>query len=759
MFVAQFHGEKSLAIQQAAPNSAGMVPPGLEKAYSLLRGLPLFEGVPDPDLIAAMTQGGIAHRQLERDMFVLDPIGLAHGQPAPVIYVARGQVSAGVFVEQELAERRAQQLQHENATKEEREEESLIKPPPLARIALKNVALFMEGDLFNSGALAAARGQPMAFYTTAPSILISLDHRWIAELAVRHPSFEARLRRALSVSRERLAWVSGVKQELLDFFVRQGISVSGEMVRVRQLGLCIDCKLCEEACEERYGARRLTLGGYQLGMLDFIYTCRTCTDQRCIDPCAYDSIKFDEVKKEVVINEATCTGCTACAQACPYGAIDMVEIEADAPMFMKGFLKRLEKKDALKFGAGTGRVARARRIANKCDHCADFGDQACVSACPTGSLIEVNAYDLFRERSPAMAQLARHGFDTDLTKRDRKEVLPVMPFTEGLDVRSGGLAKVKRGRYAPMLMWVLGLLTFMVFTGEALLRLYAKGMSYQFSQFKATAQYADLPDDAILELVTYRGGPGLSVYAGLIGVGLMIIAAIYPIFRRIKLFRWMASNTMWFDFHLMAGTIGPMFVALHSALKLDTWVSAAFWSMIIVVASGFLGRYLYTQVPELSSGAELEELDHQRAFETARPRMPVVIAELDRELTEQRAKAEKVARSPSIAYALLWLVKQDVVRWFGLLGVLLTRVTFTESLFGDISRRGRLKKLGVTDRRVRRDLSRRTERLIVIGRRQVVAPKAQLLLNSWKKVHVPFTVLLTVLAVAHIYISWSRAAW
>ena len=176
MFVAQVHGKKStLAIQQAAPYSAAMVPPGFEKAYSLLRGLPLFEGVPDPDLIAAMTQGGIAHRQLERDMFVLDPIGLAHGQPAPVIYIARGQVSAGVFVEQELADRRAQQLQHENATREEREAESLIKPPPLARVALKNVALFMEGDLFNSSALAATHGQPIAFYTTAPSALIALD--------------------------------------------------------------------------------------------------------------------------------------------------------------------------------------------------------------------------------------------------------------------------------------------------------------------------------------------------------------------------------------------------------------------------------------------------------------------------------------------------------------------------------------------------------------------------------------------------------
>jgi Fe-S-cluster-containing dehydrogenase component len=145
-----------------------------------------------------------------------------------------------------------------------------------------------------------------------------------------------------------------------------------------------------------------------------------------------------------VINEATCTGCTACAQSCPYGAIDMIEIEPEAPTFKKHFKARLEKRDALKFGPGTPRVARARRIANKCDHCIAYGDQACVSACPTGSLIEINAYDLFRERSPKMQQLAYTGFNSDLTKKDRKEVLPVLPFIEGLAIRSGGIAKMKR---------------------------------------------------------------------------------------------------------------------------------------------------------------------------------------------------------------------------------------------------------------------------------------------------------------------------
>ena len=722
----------------------GMLPPGMEADYAVVRALPIFDGIPDHDLIAAMQQGGIRHRIVERDTFVLDPIGLANGQAAPVVYVASGQIAAAVFMENALAERKAAQVAHELASKEEREEESLLKPEPLARIALKNVALFMQGDLFNSGALQAARGQPIAFYTAAPSHLIDLDHRWIAELAVRHPVFEGRLRRALSVSRERLAWVSGVKQELLDFFVRQGISVSGEMVRVRQLGLCIDCKLCEEACEDRYGAQRLTLGGYQLGMLDFIFTCRTCTDQRCIDPCAYDSIKYDTKKKEVVINEATCTGCTACAQSCPYGAIDMIDVDPEAPTFKKQFKARLDKKNMLQHGAGTPRIAKARRIASKCDHCIAYGDQACVSACPTGSLIEINAYDLFRERSPGMARAAKTGFETELTKKDRKEGLPVMPFTEGLAVRSGGLAKVKRGRYAPLLFWLVGLLGFLIMCGEVALLHYTPQMSFRFSQLKHLEKYADSTTANILESldIKFHAGDQLSTWAGAIGTALMIIAAIYPIFRRIKAFRFIASNTMWFDFHLMAGTVGPMYIALHSALRLDTWVSAAFWTMVIVVVSGFLGRYLYTQVPEMSSGVELEQLDHERAFQAARGRLPVPMAEIDRELAQAGESAQRVSMSPSVVRALWWLFSQDIGRGFRTL-----------------ARRGRLKQLGVSERRMRNDLARRAARMIVITRRQVVAPKAQLLLHSWKKVHVPFTVMLTAIGAAHIYISWALANW
>jgi Fe-S-cluster-containing hydrogenase component 2 len=730
----------NLVIERSAPaGPAPMLPPGLEPDYAALRQLAIFDGIPNNELAAAMQSRGIVRSVVDRDHLLAAELGRGQGAAPPAVYVAVGQVAAGVFAEADLEERRTAQDRSERLTTEEREGESLLKPPPLARVAHKNVALFMDGDVFNSGAAAASRGNPVAFFTSAPSVLVLLDQRTIADFAVRYPFFEARFRRALAASRERLSGVTGVKQEILDFFVRQGLSVAGEIVRVRQLGLCIDCKLCEDACEERYGARRLTLGGYQLGMLDFIYTCRTCTDQRCIDPCAYDSIKFDAERREVVINESTCTGCTACAQACPYGAIDMVEVDDPrSPTYKSGFKARLEKKKALAFGPGTPRVAKARRIASKCDHCATYGDQACVSACPTGSLIEVDTYSLFRERSPIHAQAARAGFDQEV-ESEKREVLPIHPFTDPAPVRSGGKAKVKRGRFAPLLFWLAGLAAFGLALTEILLRKYAPAMSQLYDQVRQSKEFIGLPEAHVLEKVVYRPGEELSVYCGLIGASLMVIAAIYPIFRRIKMFRWMASNTMWFDFHLMAGTVGPMFIALHCWFRLDSWVSAAFWSMVIVAISGFVGRYLYTQVPELSSGVELEELDHERAFSHARAQFPQVMQEIDREIWEHRGRAEVVARSPSVLGAMMWLLVEDLRRPGRYLG-----------------RRGRVSRLGLTGK-TRRDLVKRAGRMIKIQRSQVVAPKAQLLLHAWKKVHVPFTVLLAGLGAVHIWDAWQRA--
>ncbi len=69
----------------------------------------------------------------------------------------------------------------------------------------------------------------------------------------------------------------------------------------------------------------------------------------------------------------------------------------------------------------------------------------------------------------------------------------------------------------------------------------------------------------------------------------------------------------WLEVHLFCGIVGPVLVTLHTSFKFNGIVSAAYWSMMIVMLSGFVGRYLYVRIPRSLRGVELSraELDAQ----------------------------------------------------------------------------------------------------------------------------------------------------
>ncbi len=726
----------SEALSQAGSAQGVTVSPDRAGGHGELRDFKIFEDIPDTELDAALASGGIQTRELRRDMFVATPEDEAGS--ARVFLLAEGQVAAAVFEPKALKERLEAQIRYEHMTEEEREELSLLPPPPLARVANKNLAAFMAGDVFNAQALYTGPEAATAFYTVAPAKIATVTHAAIADLAAKYPAFEARIRRALDAAARRLTNLSGVKQEVLDFFIRQGITVSGPSVRVRQLDRCIDCKQCEEACEDRHGSRRLTLGGFQLGMLDVVYTCRTCEDQRCVDPCEYDAIKYDHERGEVVIKEESCVGCTLCARSCPYGAIEMVDVEdPENPTYKPRFKIRLEQGGKLAWGPGKPRLARPRRIANKCDHCTGYGDQACVSACPTGALVEVSGRDLFSERPPEVIKTARKGFPEPV-KKARGEVLPTQPFTQGIGVSDAGLARVKRGRLAPLVLWGLGLGAFFLVLAESLLRAYAPELSVKYLFARQDGMLPTAAAEAAVESAFFAGST-LLVYCGLIGTAMMLVAILYVPLRRLRLFRKLASNTMWFDFHMMTGTVGPLFILLHSGFNFGVDIgSAAFWAMGIVVISGVIGRYLYTQVPDLLNGRELEELDHERRFATLRGEHPQAMKVLDAHLRVYRDRAAEVADAAGIVYAFFWILSQDLLRvprWF---------------------RRRLLLRRTDLPRRVRRELAYRIGRMMIVERRRVIVPRTKLILHSWKQVHVPFSILMAALATVHIVIEFPR---
>jgi hypothetical protein len=92
---------------------------------------------------------------------------------------------------------------------------------------------------------------------------------------------------------------------------------------------------------------------------------------------------------------------------------------------------------------------------------------------------------------------------------------------------------------------------------------------------------------------------------GNIGIALILGNLLYLVRRRLVGVAWLGSMRAWMDWHVFSGIVGPAFVLLHSAFTLRTWPAiVSSGSLVIVVATGLFGRYLYRLVPRVSDGRQ-----------------------------------------------------------------------------------------------------------------------------------------------------------
>lgn len=68
------------------------------------------------------------------------------------------------------------------------------------------------------------------------------------------------------------------------------------------------------------------------------------------------------------------------------------------------------------------------------------------------------------------------------------------------------------------------------------------------------------------------------------------------------------------EFHIFLCTLGPILILFHTAFKFGGIVSIAFWSMVAVVLSGVIGRFIYIQIPRTIEGRalSLQEVKHMK---------------------------------------------------------------------------------------------------------------------------------------------------
>jgi Fe-S-cluster-containing hydrogenase component 2 len=704
------------------------------RAWREMRTSPIFDGLPNEALRDALMSGDAHVLRLVRDSLV--------PMDGSVALVRSGQVAIARFSEEALAaERKAAHVVAQAGGKlDKKERKRRNEVGPLIRVADQNLATFEDGDVVETAA-SAAHHATIACYTATPAVVITIQRGRVDLWKRIYPFMADRFRRASQAARAKVEATDGAKAAVADFFIRHGLSVSMTL-RVRKIDACIECKACEKACEERYGVKRLAINGRILGNLDFVDACHTCTDQRCIDPCNFDAISFDAQRKEVLIKEDACTGCTLCATACPYNAIEMHELE-EAPQLRL----RLTKEGKLGFGDGTPRKAKLRRMASKCDHCAFYADQACITACPTGALVEILPSDAVTQLPEAARASAKAGYDRTVAI-DVNNLNESKAFIKGgLDIPELGRARAPRKQMSLPMWWTLGIGAFLLSCTEIAMRLWAPKYSMQF--LIATLVEGIEPDLA-LGKIGYRPGCELAVDFGYVGTALMITGMLYVWRRRFSFMRNWGSLRSWFEWHVLTGVLGPSFILLHSVAKLDNWVSLGFWSMIITVISGLLGRYLTTQIEERASTAAVEVLDIDRQLAKLRGTQPGVRA----------ADVWYEAYRRRVTNFDNWLGgKQQQPTFFGALW------TFWWCVRDDIMRGRRIRALkrqlkktvhGRGARKVRKQAMTLSLRLALLERRRQLLPRLEPLFNQWKAAHIPMSVLLTIIASIHIVIELRR---
>lgn len=241
-----------------------------------------------------------------------------------------------------------------------------------------------------------------------------------------------------------------------------------------------------------------------------------------------------------------------------------------------------------------------------------------------------------------------------------------------------------------------------------------------------------------------RPSGSIGIKLGMLGVLMFFLIYLYPLRKKWGWLGRQGNSRHWLDFHIVLGTTAPVIIAFHSSFKFGNIAGMAFWSMMMVTLSGFVGRYLYSQIPRNLNAAELSMREIQDKE-----------AALKKELAEQRTtfgfsvdalyqlpSAADVAKTPAIA-SLISMFFIDFKRPFKTSLVRLQQAGFLSwvfSFFGLLPTRDHRLERAI---RVAKTEAKLSKSIIFLSRTQRI-------FQLWHVIHRPFSYAFAILAIVHI---------
>lgn len=102
--------------------------------------------------------------------------------------------------------------------------------------------------------------------------------------------------------------------------------------------------------------------------------------------------------------------------------------------------------------------------------------------------------------------------------------------------------------------------------------------------------------------------------AGILAFVIFAFLWLYPLRKKWRALAFTGPIGRWLDVHVTTALGLPMLLTIHAAWRADGVIGLGFVAMLVVCASGVIGRYLYVRIPRARSGVELsrEEVARQR---------------------------------------------------------------------------------------------------------------------------------------------------
>jgi hypothetical protein len=215
---------------------------------------------------------------------------------------------------------------------------------------------------------------------------------------------------------------------------------------------------------------------------------------------------------------------------------------------------------------------------------------------------------------------------------------------------------------------------------------------------------------------------------------ILVGVASYSSRKRLRLLSGVGKSRHFLEVHIFLCLLGALLVVFHTTFKLGGLVAVSFWSMVAVVLSGFVGRYLYVQIPRGIQGNVLSqaELEKERELlgQELIARLGVRADVLER--LDELAKPPRPPAQMSLLESFRFLVVNDLAR--------------RRRLRHLISELQRTTGRPLPTRRLRFLATRR----LLLTRRLVLLEQCRNLFHYWHVIHLPFTVVMFVILAIHV---------